>query len=330
MIYQHAYDVVIDDVFLHLPHFGSRSDIEAFLKLEGLNPAGSVKLKTAVAMVEEAEHRGVLGERGRIIESSSGSLGVALASVCSSKRYDLTIVTDPNVNRTTLDAIQALGGKVVLVTTRDSNGGYLRSRIDYVVRAVATDPGLVWLNQYANPANIKIHHDRTARSIHAQFGGSVDVLVVGVGTAGTLMGCVDYFRKRSPRTRIVAVDAEGSVTFGGRPGPRRIPGLGSSQRPSLFRDHGGLEKVQVSERNSILMCRWMARRYGVLVGGSTGTVLAATYQLSATLPAHSRVVIVSPDLGERYLDTVFSDAWIQATYPGLSGADLPLEEWQHV
>jgi cysteine synthase A len=318
LIYEHAYDIVHDDVFLHLG--GVADNIDVFLKLEGLNPAGSIKLKVAVSMVDDAERRGVLRAGGRIIESSSGSLGIALALVAASKGYRFLCVTDPNASPQSLDIMRALGADVVEVDWRDARGGYLGSRISYIEERVAADPDLVWLNQYANPMNQAVHDRCTAAAIAAEI-PDVDVLFVGTGTSGTLMGCVSHFRRISPETKIVAVDAVGSVSFGGPAGPRFIPGIGASRRPEIFRPELVDDMVLVAESDTVRTCRWLARRHGLFAGGSTGSVVHAILRYAPALPAGTRVVGIAPDFGDRYARTVYDDAWVAERF----GPDSLLE-----
>ncbi|AZS89060.1 2,3-diaminopropionate biosynthesis protein SbnA [Streptomyces griseoviridis] len=315
MIYQRACDIVTDDVFLELDRI--LPDSRLFLKLEGMNPAGSVKLKSALGMVEDAERKGRLWPGGRIVESSSGSLGIALSVIAAARGYHFTCVTDPNVSPQSLALIRALGGEVVEVTRRDHNGGYLGTRIALIREMTAADPGLVWLNQYANPANAQAHAQRTATSILKNI-GHVDVLLVGAGTTGTLMGCTRHFRAFSPWTRIIAVDTAGSVTFGGPPGPRYIPGLGTSRRPELCRPDRVDEIVLVDESDAVRMCRRLARDHGLPAGGSTGSVLAALESVADRVPPGSRVVALSPDMGDRYVKTIYDDLWVADTF----GADV--------
>ncbi|MER0242528.1 2,3-diaminopropionate biosynthesis protein SbnA [Streptomyces sp. HSW2009] len=319
MIFERASDVVTDDVFLRLTGFLASGEV--FLKLEGLNPAGSVKLKTAVALIESLERTGALRPGSRVIESSSGNLGVALSVACAARGYALTVVTDPNAARHSIRVMESLGTDVIVVSARDAQGGYLHTRINYIHQRLADDPQLVWLNQYANPAGVGAHRDRTAAAVHAGL-GAVDALFVGCGTTGTLMGCVEYFGRHSPTTRVIAVDSVGSVTFGAPASPRFIPGLGASRRPEIFADDGTFEKVLVPEADTVAMCRRVAGAYGLLVGGSTGTVLAAVQQLAATLPDGARVAAISPDMGDKYIDTVYSDTWVTERYtdvPELAG-----------
>jgi cysteine synthase A len=307
MIFRNAYDAVLDNVFMDLRGFVPGVDV--YLKLESFNPAGSIKLKTAVALVDSVESAGVLRPGTRIIESTSGNLGIALAVICAAKNYPLTLVTDPNASQQSIQMMESLGADVVKVTTSDSEHGFLQTRIDYILNRLAVEPELIWLNQYANAANVRVHYERTARAIHEEL-GHLDALFVGAGTTGTLMGCVRYFSEHSPRTRMIAVDSVGSVTFGQPARPRHVPGLGTSRRPDIFVDDGTFDKEVVPEAETVAMCHRIARRYGLLVGGSTGTVLAAVERLAPTFPPNARVAAISPDLGEKYLDTVYSSSWV--------------------
>ncbi|MCM2494901.1 2,3-diaminopropionate biosynthesis protein SbnA [Burkholderia glumae] len=315
MIYDHTCDIVLDNVFLRLPDLVPGSEL--LLKLEGLNPAGSIKLKAALGLIGSMEAANRIRPGSSIIESSSGNLGIALAVVSAARGYRLTIVTDPNASRESIRIIRSLGAQVVEVIQRDAQGGFLQTRIDYIHQRLVAQPELVWLNQYANPANVHAHRRHTATSILSEL-GNIDVLFVGAGTTGTLMGCVEHFTQHSPRTRIIAVDSAGSVTFGTLAAPRFVPGLGTSRRPEIYVDNGRFEKMLVHEAEAIVMCRKLAARYGLLAGGSTGTVLAAVERLAPTLPPGSRIVAISPDQGDKYLNTVYSDEWVAERFPSLA------------
>lgn len=315
MIADYGYELIPEDLFLRVLDVAGLNRF--YFKVEGLNPAGSIKLKTARALVEAAEASCAdLGDT-HFIESTSGNLGIALAVICAAKGYKLTCVCDPNANAPAVAMIRALGAEVVVVTTRDANSGYLGSRLEYIRQRLAVEPNLYWLNQYANPSNPAAHEQATAPAVLAAF-GRVDYLFVGVGTGGTLMGCVDYFRRRSASTRIIAVDAVGSVSFGSEPATRHIPGLGTSRKPELLDRYGPDEVLFVSEADTVRECRWLARRTGLLAGGSTGTVLAAVRERGATIPADSTVVAIAPDIGDRYLSSVYDDSWV--IDHGLEGA----------
>ncbi|GAA2677493.1 cysteine synthase A [Actinosynnema pretiosum] len=326
MITDRVYDLVRDDVFLRISGVGGLNRL--FLKLEGLNAGGSIKLKTARSIVDGAELSGVDLDRVRIIESTSGNLGVALSVICAAKGYRLTCVVDPNSNTSAVAVMRALGSEVVVISERDENGGFLGSRISYIRERLEREPDLFWVNQYANPNNALAHESTTAPAVLEEF-GRVDHLFVGVGTGGTLMGVCDYFRAHSPKTRIVAVDTVGSVNFGSEPQRRLIPGLGTSRRPELLSPDAPDAVVLVPEDETVRECRWLARTSGLLAGGSTGTVLAAIRSQASGIDPGDTVVAISPDLGERYLDTVYNDDWVVEN--GLDralGAARPLEEGQ--
>ena len=284
-----------------------------FLKCEGFNFAGSVKVKPADEMVRAAEQAGRLTPRSILVESSSGNLGVALSMIAASKGYRFLCVTDARCNQSTRLLMQALGGEVHLITEPDPESGFLGARLDYVRALCASDDRYVWLNQYANPGNWMAHYRTTAPSIARSF-PDLDVLFVGAGTTGTLMGCARFFREWHRPVRIVAVDAAGSVTFGGAPGRRMIPGLGTSVRPQLLDESYVDEVIHIEEPDTIRACHRLART-GFLFGGSTGTVVSGALDW---LARHDRrgltAVAIAPDLGERYIDTIYQASWVQRLY----------------
>ena len=184
MIIESPLELIFRDLFYRLRAFAGGNDV--FLKLEGFNVTGSIKIKTAIRLIEEFEQRGIVKpHESLIVESSSGNLGLALSLVCAIKGYKFICVTDPNANRTTIRGIELYGAKVVVVEDRDPAGGYLESRLKKIDQILQSDPNAVWLNQYANIANKNVHAEQTANEIAREF-DKVDWVFVGTGTTGTL------------------------------------------------------------------------------------------------------------------------------------------------
>jgi 2,3-diaminopropionate biosynthesis protein SbnA len=294
------------DVFVRLgPEFGGR----LFLKCEGLNFASSVKLKSALQMVNEGEREGRIRPGVTLVESSSGNMGVALSVVAASKGYRFVCVTDVRCAAASRDIMTALGAEVHVIAEPLAVGGFRAARLQRVQELVARD-GHVWLNQYTNPANWRAHTLHTAPGIAAQF-PDLDVLFVDAGTTGTLMGCARYFRQRRHKARVVAVHVRGSENFGGPAGARMTPGLDTSGRPENLDMSFVDDVVPVSEVDAIRTCRRLART-GLLLGGSTGSVVAGATQWCKQHGGQDlTAVAISPDMGERYLDTIYNDEWVK-------------------
>jgi len=287
------------------------------LKCEGFNFAGSVKLKAATAMVDAAEQEGLLRPGAFLVESSSGNLGVALSMLAASRGYRFLCVTDSRCNLATRQLMEALGARVHVVTEPDPVGGLLRARMNFIKELCADDERYVWLNQYTNANAWKAHYRTTAPAIARQF-PDLDVLFVGAGTTGTLMGCARWFKQRRPSVRVVAVDPVGSVSFGAPASRRMIPGLGMNVRPPLLDPSFVDEVVHVEEADTIRTCQRLGRR-GFLFGGSTGTVVSGAMSwLSARNADDLTTVAIAPDFGERYLDTIYQANWVADLY----GADV--------
>jgi 2,3-diaminopropionate biosynthesis protein SbnA len=309
MIVQSPLDLTFPDLFYRLPAFAGEHDV--FLKLEGFNITGSIKIKTAIGLIDDVERRGI-ARSGKtvIVESSSGNLGLALSLVCAIKGYKFICVTDPNANHATKRGMELYGASVVVVRDRDPVGGFLGSRLKKIHQILQSDSNAIWLNQYANIANKNVHAEQTANEIAREF-AKVDWIFVGTGTTGTLAGISERLRQVFPSIKIIAVEPVGSVTFGGSPGKRNIPGIGTSVRPKLA-DLAKPDKiVAVSEEKTVEACLSFVRDYHLLVGGSTGTVLAAVRRLAPEFIPGDTIVAISPDLGEKYLDTVYDPAWIE-------------------
>lgn len=313
MLVDSPVELVHGDCFLAIKSIAPHLTLN--VKLEGLSVTGSIKLKPAAYMLSQLELSGTLQRGSRIVESSSGNLGLALSMICAAKGYHFTCISDPNTSPQTARMIRAYGADLVIVQQKDRNGGYLGTRIELIKSMLDKDPSLVWINQYENLNNVQAHYHQTGPEILHRF-PKPDFVFVGSGTTGTLGGVSRYLGEHSPSTTIVAVDSEGSVTFGGRPGKRHIPGLGTSEPPAI-REHSMFDELlMVGEAEAIRMCHRLAKE-GVFLGGSSGTVLAGVQAYAHRIAAGACVIAISPDMGDRYIDTVYDMDWVGKHFPEL-------------
>ena len=309
MIIESPLDIIFRDLFYRLRGFAGGHDL--FLKLEGFNITGSIKVKTAIGLIEDLERRGIARPNETVIvESSSGNLGIALSLVCAIKGYKFICVTDSNATRANIRGMKLYGATVIVVDDRDADGGFLESRFKTIDHILQSEPNAVWVNQYDNIANKNVHAEQTANEIAREF-ERVDWIFIGAGTTGTLAGVSERLRQIYPSIKVVAVEPVGSVTFGGAPGKRNIPGIGTSLRPKLADFTNPDRVVAVREEKTVDTCLSFVRDYHLLIGGSTGTVLTAVQQLAAEFSPGETIVAISADLGEKYLDTVYDPDWVE-------------------
>lgn len=303
--------ITLSPLFYKLTKFIPHAEV--YIKLEGLNVAGSIKLTTARGLIDSLEKEGRISSRTKFIESSSGNLGLALSILCKEKGYSFTCVTDPNILPENEKLIQLYGATLIKITDKDANGGYLASRIKFIQELIQKDTDFIWINQYANIENPVAHYALTGKEILEAF-PDLDYLFIGAGTTGTLMGCAALFREKSPSTKIIAIDSAGSVTFGFPPKKRHIPGLGTSRRPEIVNEELIDEILLVDEADAVKMCRWMMNTYGLFLGGSSGTVLQGIRSYENRLLYGSKVLTISPDFGHKYINTVYNDEWVQEKF----------------
>jgi cysteine synthase A len=282
----------------------AENGVELFAKLESFNPGGSVKDRIGVAMIEAAEAEGRI-EPGRttIVEATSGNTGIALAFVCAAKGYDLVLTLPQGMSRERESLLRLYGARVDIT---ESLGG-MNEAVE-AARAMARDQDVFLPDQFSNPANPEAHRRTTGPEIERDLEGRVDVLVAGVGTGGTITGVGEYLRERSnPELRVVGVEPRGSaVLSGGQPGPHRIQGIGAGFIPAVLNRELLDEVLPVSDDDAIQTAWRCARRLGLLAGISGGAALWAALQL-ANRPesARSRIVVIVPDSGERYISQAF-------------------------
>ena len=277
------------------------TEVALLVKLEYLNPAGSVKDRIALNMIEEAERAGKLKPGATIIEPTSGNTGIGLAAVAAAKGYQavLTLPETMSVERRKL--LQAYGAKLVLT---DGTLG-MKGAIVKAEQLQASTPGSILLGQFVNPANPAVHKRTTGPEIWEDTDGGVDIFVAGVGTGGTITGIGEYLKEKNPQIRIVAVEpADSPVLSGGEAGPHKIQGIGAGFVPEVLNTEIYDEVIAVTDEEAFAAGRAIAMEEGVLVGISSGAALHAATQL-ARRPENKGKTIVAllPDSGDRYLST---------------------------
>ncbi len=276
-----------------------------FVKIESRNPCGSVKDRVGVALIEDAERRGLLTPGATLVEPTSGNTGIALAFVAAAKGYRLKLTMPEHISKERVAFIRMLGAEIVFTP-----GSLMREAVRKAEEILAATPGAVMLQQFRNPANPEIHRRTTAEEIWSDTGGEVDVLVAGVGTGGTITGVGEVLKSRRPGCRVVAVEPSGAAVLSGRAaGPHHLPGLGAGFVPEILNRDIIDEVVAVSEENAVITQLQLARREGIAAGMSSGAALYAALTLAQRDRAvGSRFVVILPDGGERYAtNAVFTD-----------------------
>jgi cysteine synthase A len=275
------------------------------VKIESRNPCGSVKDRVGVALVEDAERRGILQPGATLIEPTSGNTGIALAFVAAAKGYALTLVMPEHISQERVGFLRMLGAEIVFTP-----GSLMREAVRKAEELVAAKPGAVMLQQFRNPANPEIHRRTTAEEIWADTGGEVDVFVTGVGTGGTITGVGEVLKARRPTCRVVAVEPATAAVLSGRAaGPHHLPGLGAGFIPEILNRAVIDEVVAVTEQQAVTTQLDLARREGIAAGMSSGAALFAALEIAARPGmAGKRVVVILPDGGERYAsNSVFTE-----------------------
>ena len=280
-----------------------------YVKAESLNPGGSVKDRVAVAMIAEAERRGWLRPGGTIIEATAGNTGVGLAMVGAVKGYRCIFVLPDKMSQEKIALLRAYGAEVVITATNvppDSPDSY-NGVADRLAREI---PGAWRPNQFTNMANPEIHYRTTGPEIWEQTLGRVTVFVAGAGTGGTISGVGRYLKERNPEVRIIGADPEGSVLSGDSPRPWKVEGIGEDFVPKTLNSHLVDDWVRVGEAESFHIARGLARREGLLLGGSSGTAVAAALRYARRLTKDDLVVVLCPDTGRNYMSKCFDDRWL--------------------
>lgn len=294
--------------------------INFYAKLEYYNPTGSVKDRAANYLIKKLLRLGAIKKGHVLIESSSGNFGVALAAFSREYELDFYCVTDPNVSSANEMLIQAWSTKLIKVETPDAFGGYLINRISKVKDLLAKTKNSYWVNQYANPYNAEAYYHTLGYEICEQM-ESIDYVFICVSSGGTITGVSQRVKEAYPNAKVIAVDIEGSVVFGGSPSKRNIPGIGSSIVPEILKQSKIDEVVMIDEYSTIRMCQELLEKYAIFAGGSSGLVYAAVkkYFEGCRSPVVTpNVVAIFPDRGDRYCDTIYNSVWRDKVHENLT------------
>ena len=266
-------------------------------KLEYLNPGGSVKDRAAIGIIRRAEQEGNIAPGATIVEATAGNTGIGLALIGVNRGYKVKLFVPEKFSEEKVMIMRALGAEVF--RTPDAEG--MQGAINAAKALVAGDRSAFMAGQFENLANPDYHYETTAREIYEQMNGKIDGVVIGCGTCGTFSGVARLLKEKSPRVRAVAVETQGSILGGGKPGPHKVEGIGSSFIPKTFDPSVCDEVMMVMDEDAFGMVKTLAAREGVLAGSSGGAAVFASLKLAERLGPGKRVVTIIPDSAERYL-----------------------------
>ncbi|XYH94695.1 PLP-dependent cysteine synthase family protein [Sorangium sp. So ce1128] len=273
-------------------------------KMEYLNPGFSIKDRTALGLIQDAERAGKLKPGDSVVESTSGNMGHALAMLCAARGYRFICIVDVKTPPSNRKICEAFGAEVIVIDQPDESGGYQKARIRKAQEIASARKNCINLDQYGNQAARDAHHP-TGREIDLALGGAVDAIIASVSTGGHITGVASYFKKIKREIKVIAVEPEGSAIFGGSFRPFRTNGAGLSFRPGNYDPPMVARELRFSDEEAFAMARRVAREEGILLGGSSGGVLAVAERLIRDGSLQGNIVAVLPDSGLKYLDVVY-------------------------
>ncbi len=302
-------DLIGNTPIVRLPNLQPAGGARLLAKLEYLNPGGSIKDRIALPMIEAAEREGKLRPGGTIVEPTSGNTGVGLAMAAARKGYRCVFIMPDKMSREKINTLRALGAEVVVCPTNvepDDPRSYYS-----VSRRLAEETPNAWKpDQYSNPNNPAAHVATTGPEIWEALGEELDVLVVGVGTGGTVSGITQYLRPKLPNLQVVGADPEGSIYNSELVRPYLVEGVGEDFWPDTFERSSVDRWMTVSDRDTFRTTRRVAREEGLLIGGSCGLAMHVAIEVARELPPDKTVLVILPDGGRPYLSKIFDDAWM--------------------
>ncbi|MGH2638035.1 MAG: PLP-dependent cysteine synthase family protein [Rhabdochlamydiaceae bacterium] len=300
-----------------LPRISAGLKTILLAKLEFLNPGGSVKDRIGLAMLRDAEEKGLLKKGGTVVEPSSGNTGIGLALACILLGYNLIVTMPDKMSDEKRMLLEAYGAQVIVCQT-DRPSGHPENYISVAQKLARENPNAFMPNQYQNEANVRVHYETTAREIWDQTDGRITHFVAGVGTGGTITGVSKFLKEKNPSVKVIAVDPGGSIIYdkfvrsdSTHLHQYKIEGIGEDFIPGTLDFSNIDETIRVSDKEAYTMARKLAREEAILAGSSSGAAVAGAIKIARNLGEWDTVVTILPDRGERYLSKLYNDNWMK-------------------